>query len=59
MTRQEISTFIEKMAELGDTNWTPESVSEAYGDFSLAEALADRKSIIDDFGNIIAAVLNH
>ncbi len=59
MTKQEISTFIEKMAELGDTDWTPENVSEAYGDSSLSQALADQKATIEYFGDIIASVLNH
>lgn len=58
MTDIEISTFIETMEEIGDTEWTPESVQEEYGDMTLAEALADRKSIISQFGDIIGTILN-
>ena len=58
MTKTEISTFIETMGEIGDTGWTPKSVQEAYGNMTLPEALADRKSIISQFGDIIEKVLN-
>lgn len=58
MTKTEISTFIETMEEIGDTGWTPKSVQEAYENMTLAEALADRKSVISQFGDIIEKVLN-
>ena len=57
MTKQEINTFIETMEEIGDV-WTPEEVKDAYGDATLNDALADRKSHLNQFADIIDKVIN-
>lgn len=57
MKKKEVSTFIEEMQSIGD-EWTPEQVEEVYGDSSLEEALADRKSSINMFFDIIGQVIN-
>ena len=57
MTKQEIKHFIEKMTLVGD-EWTEEQVNDVYGDFSLEDALADRKSTVNQLMNNIHEVLN-
>ena len=43
MNKQDVAEFIEEMEALGDI-WTPAQVEDVYGDSTLDEALADRKS---------------
>lgn len=57
MTKVEIDTFIETMGELNDP-WTQEQVQEVYGDLTLEEALADRKSSVSKLADIIGKTLN-
>lgn len=57
MTKTEINTFIETMEEIGDI-WTPEQVEDVYGDKTLDEALADRKSACDKLGDIISTIIH-
>lgn len=57
MTTAEIHTFIETMEEVGDV-WTPEQVEEVYGTSTLQDAIAERRSTVSKFANIIGAVLN-
>lgn len=57
MKESDISTFIEELESIGDI-WTPEQVEEVYGNFSLRDALADRKSSYGTFFNIIAKIIN-
>lgn len=59
MTSTEISTFIERMEEIGDI-WEEEDVRRrVYGDWSLEDALQDRMGDMFAFGSIIDTVLNH
>ena len=39
-------------------DWTPEQVEDVYGDSTLEEALADRKSALGTFFDIIGKVIN-
>ena len=57
MTEREKQTFIEEMEAIGD-EWTPEQVEDVYGDSSLEDALADRKSSVRTFFDIIQKVIN-
>ena len=57
MTKAEINTFIEEMEMIGD-HWTPEQVEDVYGDSTLEEALADRKSSVNTLFDIIGKVIN-
>ena len=57
MKKSDIETFIEEMEAIGDV-WTPEQVEDVYGDSSLEEALADRKSALGSFFDIIGKVIN-
>lgn len=57
MTKAEINTFIETMEEIGDI-WTPEQVEDIYGDKTLDEALADRKSACNKLGDIISTIIH-
>lgn len=57
MTTTEINTFIETMEEIGDV-WSPDQVEEVYGASSLEDAIAERRSSVSEFSNIIGAVLN-
>lgn len=57
MKKNDIDAFIEEMEEIGDV-WTPEQVEDVYGDSTLEEALADRKSSMGTFFDIIAKVIN-
>ena len=45
------------MEAIGD-EWTPEQVEDVYGDSTLEEALADRKSALNTFFDIIGKVIN-
>lgn len=57
MKKKDVAVFIEEMEAIGD-DWTPEQVEEVYGDSTLEEALADRKSALGTFFNIIGKVIN-
>lgn len=57
MKKKDIAAFIEEMESIGD-EWTPDQVEEVYGDFSLEEALADRKASLGTFFDIIGKVIN-
>lgn len=57
MKKNDINAFIEEMEEIGDV-WTPEEVEDVYGNSSLEEALADRKSSMGMFFDIIGKVIN-
>lgn len=57
MKKKDVITFIEEMEIIGD-EWTPEQVEDVYGDSTLDEALADRKSSIGTFFDIIGKVIN-
>lgn len=57
MNKNEINSFIEEMEAIGD-EWTPEQVEDVYGDSTLDEALADRKSALTTFFDIIGKVIN-
>lgn len=57
MKKNDIDAFIEEMEEIGDI-WTPEQVEDVYGDSTLEEALADRKSSMGMFFDIIEKVIN-
>ena len=57
MKKIDIAVFIEEMEESGDV-WTPEQVEDVYGDSTLEEALADRKSSIGTLFDIIGKVIN-
>ena len=57
MTDAEIRTFIEDMEELNDI-WEFDRVKEFYGDDTLEEALALRRSELNIMGNIYATLLN-
>ena len=58
MTQKERATFIEEMESIGD-EWTPEQVEDVYGDSTLEEALADRKSSVGTLFDIIRKVINN
>lgn len=57
MTKIEINEFIERMEEIGDI-WSVEDATRVYSDATLEEALSDRMSAIQMFGNIVSTVLN-
>ena len=57
MKKKEIEMFIEEMESIGDV-WTPEQVEDVYGNYSLSEALADRKAVLGTFFDIIGKVIN-
>lgn len=57
MKNKDVAVFIEEMEAIGD-DWTPEQVEDVYGDSTLEEALADRKSALGTFFDIIGKVIN-
>lgn len=57
MNKQDVAEFIEEMEAIGDI-WTPAQVEDVYGDSTLDEALADRKSSLGIFFDIIEKVIN-
>ena len=57
MKKKDVTTFIEEMKAIGD-EWTPEQVENVYGNSTLDEALADRKSSLGAFFDIIGKVIN-
>lgn len=57
MKKKDVGIFIEEMESIGDI-WTPEQVMDVYGGVSLEEALADRKSTLGMFFDIIGKVIN-
>lgn len=58
MNKKDINVFIEEMETIGDM-WTIEQVEDVYGDSTLEEALADRKSSLGTFFDIIGKVINN
>lgn len=58
MKKKDINAFIEEMESIGD-EWTLEQVEDIYGDSTLEEALADRKSSVDTLFDIINKVINN
>ena len=57
MTKVEINTFIETMEEFGDI-WTADQVEEVYGNSTLKEAIAYRKSSHEKMADLIGKVIN-
>lgn len=57
MTKTEINTFIETMEEFGDA-WTADQVEEVYGNNTLDEAIADRRSSHEKMADLIGKVIN-
>ena len=57
MTKTEINTFIETMEEFGDI-WTVDQVEEVYGNNTLDEAIADRRSSHEKMADLIGKVIN-
>lgn len=57
MKKQDVAEFVEEMEAIGDV-WTPEQVEDVYGNSTLDEALADRKSTLGSFFDIIGKVIN-
>lgn len=57
MTKSEALIFIEMFKDIGDI-WTVEQVTDAYGDFSLEDAIADRKASLSHLVDIAETVLN-
>ena len=57
MKKKDVAVFIEEMEAIGD-DWTPEQVEDVYGDSTLEEALADRKSALGTFFDIVGKVIN-
>lgn len=57
MTNAEIYIFMEEMEEFGD-EWTFEQAKECYGDDSLEDAIADRRSVHQQWVNIVDTILN-
>ena len=57
MTKTEINTFIETMEEFGDI-WTADHVEEVYGNNTLDEAIADRRSSHEKMADLIGKVIN-
>ena len=57
MKKKDVAAFIEEMESIGD-EWTPGQVEDVYGDSSLDEALADRKTSLGIFFDNIGKVIN-
>lgn len=57
MTKSETLIFIEMFEDIVDI-WTVEQVMDAYGDFSLEDAIADRKASLSHLVDIAETVLN-
>lgn len=57
MSNTEALTFIEMFEDIVDI-WTVEQVMDAYGDFSLEDAIADRKASLSHLVDIAETVLN-
>lgn len=57
MTKSEALIFIEMFEYIGDI-WTTEQVLDVYGDFSLEDAIADRKTSLSHLVDIAETVLN-
>lgn len=58
MKKKDIDAFIEEMDSIGD-EWTPEQVEDVYGNSTLEDAVADRKSSVGTFFDIIRKVINN
>ena len=48
MNKSEIEFFIEEMGAIGD-EWTESMVESVYGKYTLEDALADRKTVVNKF----------
>ena len=57
MTKAEIASFIKTMEKFDDF-WTEEQVEDVYGNCTLQEAIADRKSSNTKFAEIVRKILN-
>lgn len=57
MRKNDVDIFIEEMETIGDV-WIPEQVENVYGDFSLEEAINDRKAVMATFINAIGKIVN-
>ena len=57
MTKSEALIFIETFEDIGDI-WSTEQVLDVYGDFSLDDAIADRKASLSHLVDIAETVLN-
>lgn len=58
MNKSEIEFFIEEMGAIGDM-WSTDEVADVYGDYSLEDALDNRKAVVETFleslSNLIAS----
>lgn len=54
MQKNEVNVFIDTMEEFGDF-WEAKQVVGVYGDYSLSEAIADRKAkLVKEMQNLAA-----
>jgi hypothetical protein len=56
MNKSEIEFFIEEMGAIGD-EWTESMVESVYGEYTLEDALADRKTVVNKFFEGFMAIL--
>ncbi len=56
MNKLEINEFMEQMEEIGDV-WTVDQVKDVYGDYSLEDALSERRiqvgMLFENIGRLI------
>lgn len=57
MKKRDVEEFIEEMESIGD-DWTPEQVEDVYEDYTLEDALTDRKKSLGSFFDIVGKVIN-
>ena len=57
MKKRDVAEFIEEMEAIGD-DWTPEQVEDVYGDYTLEDALTDRKKSLESFFDMVGKVIN-
>ena len=57
MKKRYVAEFIEEMEAIGD-DWTPEQVEDVYGDYTLEDALTDRKKSLKSFFDMVGKVIN-
>ena len=48
MNKSEIEFFIEEMGAIGD-EWSESMVESVYGEYTLEDALVDRKAVVNKF----------
>ncbi|MDO4292110.1 MAG: hypothetical protein Q4C65_02655 [Eubacteriales bacterium] len=58
MTHEEISTFVETLADHGDV-WTPDQVLDVYGTYALPDAIKDRLSALAKLSDTIMNAAAH